>query len=86
MVAFRGTSGLQDAIIDMRNSLVAWTSEGSAGCTGCRVHQGFQQQWNAVQTAVLGKLRTLVAANPDYSKPIVPELRLMLPLNSHQQS
>jgi len=67
VVAFRGTSGLQDAIIDMRNKLVAWTSEGSQGCSGCKVHQGFQQQWNAVQSAVLSKLRSLVAANPDYT-------------------
>lgn len=44
VVAFRGTSGIGDAIIDMRNKLVAWTSEGSAGCSGCKVNSGIPER------------------------------------------
>lgn len=67
VVAFRGTSGLRDVIIDLKNTLVPWTSPGSNTCTGgCRVHSGFQEQWNSVASSVITRLRGLLSQNPGY--------------------
>ncbi|TGZ80290.1 alpha/beta-hydrolase [Ascodesmis nigricans] len=66
VVAFRGTSGLADIRIDLRNDLVRWTSPGSEGCSSCTVHEGFQQQWNAVASDVISTVRTLISQNPTY--------------------
>jgi predicted lipase len=54
-------------IIDLRNTLVPYTSPGSSGCAGCMVHQGFQQQWTSVASDVVSQVQSALQVNPEYT-------------------
>jgi hypothetical protein len=60
----RGTTTRADVMVDLDNALVEYTSPGSAGCISCKVHQGFQHQWNAVASDVLKIVKEQLQAHP----------------------
>lgn len=56
VVAFRGSSNIQNWIINLSTNMVAYSK-----CSGCKVHNGFNTAWGLAKTTVLAQLQTLRA-------------------------
>lgn len=66
VIAFRGTSTLQDFTSDFAQTLVPITAVNTEDCTGCRVHNGTQTAWNSVSSAIVDAISAQVKAHPRY--------------------
>ncbi|RDA90111.1 hypothetical protein CP533_2584 [Ophiocordyceps camponoti-saundersi (nom. inval.)] len=65
VVAFRGTSNLQDVGTDADFLIQSdFVSPGVSDCDGCKVHAGFLNSWNAVAKDVISTVQGQVADNP----------------------
>ncbi|KAK1566092.1 lipase [Colletotrichum navitas] len=62
VVAFRGTSGSGDWMNNIKADLV-----GSDLCSGCKVHNGFQDTWSTVEQFVMAVVPGLRGNYPDYT-------------------
>ena len=58
-LVFRGSSNIQNWILNAELSLVAW--ENSDGCDGCYVHEGFQRIWTSIRSRVIDALEQIAA-------------------------
>jgi feruloyl esterase len=65
ILAFRGTTNLQDFIRDLNQSLTPYESIG-VKCVGCSVHRGYLTSWNSAADEVVDTLKSVQAANPGY--------------------
>ena len=69
VIAFRGTSDLQDFTSDFAQAQVTLNAIGT-NCPTCKVHNGTQTAWNSVSNEVVSAMRSQLASHPSY-KPIV---------------
>ncbi|KAF2191616.1 alpha/beta-hydrolase, partial [Zopfia rhizophila CBS 207.26] len=66
ILAFRGTSTIQDFVSDFDQTLVPYTSTG-VSCSGCTIHEGYLKQWNSVSDSVISTVQSALSANSDYN-------------------
>jgi Lipase (class 3) len=60
ILAFRGSSNIQNWIINLSFNQVAYSR-----CGNCKVHNGFQTGYNTVKTAVISQIQALKALHRD---------------------
>ncbi|KAH9211272.1 Alpha/Beta hydrolase protein [Leptodontidium sp. 2 PMI_412] len=65
IVSFRGTSSLQDFIVDFNQTLVPFNSVGIA-CGGCLAHGGYVDAWNSASSQVIDAINTEMNTHPGY--------------------
>ncbi|KAF2173739.1 hypothetical protein M409DRAFT_16013 [Zasmidium cellare ATCC 36951] len=70
VIAFRGTSDLQDFLSDFAQTLVPFKAIGIDDCPDCKVHNGTLTAWNSVSNDVLWAMQAQLLYFPEY-KPIV---------------
>ncbi|KAK4498078.1 hypothetical protein PRZ48_010734 [Zasmidium cellare] len=70
VIAFRGTSDLQDFTSDFAQTLVQFVALGISDCPDCKVHNGTLTAWNSVSNDVLSTMQAQLSSFPGY-KPIV---------------
>ncbi|RYP75712.1 hypothetical protein DL771_002199 [Monosporascus sp. 5C6A] len=66
ILAFRGTSAIQDFVIDLSEDLVPFNTIGVTNCEGCMAHEGFLRAWNSVAQESIDGVKAELAANPGY--------------------
>ncbi|RDA88767.1 hypothetical protein CP532_4026 [Ophiocordyceps camponoti-leonardi (nom. inval.)] len=65
IVAFRGSSSIQDALTDADFFVQAdYASPGVSGCDDCKIHAGFLKSWNTVAKDVISSVQGELAENP----------------------
>ncbi|KAN0109975.1 Alpha/Beta hydrolase fold [Hyaloscypha variabilis] len=67
ILALRGTSDIQDFIIDFTSQLTAYNSVGVSGCDDCQVHTGFLEAWNSASSEVITAINTQLASHSGYA-------------------
>lgn len=63
ILAFRGSSDLENWIADLDFPLVDATSI----CSGCEVHQGFWDAWETAGSDITSQVESAAATYPDYT-------------------
>ncbi|RYO89513.1 hypothetical protein DL764_008566 [Monosporascus ibericus] len=66
ILAFRGTSNIQDFMTDLAEDLVPFKTTGVTDCEGCMAHEGFLRAWNSVAQESIDGVNAELAANSDY--------------------
>ncbi|RYP53472.1 hypothetical protein DL770_010989 [Monosporascus sp. CRB-9-2] len=66
ILAFRGTSNLQDFMTDLSEDLVPFNTTGVTNCEGCMAHEGFLKAWNSVARESIDGVNAELAANSGY--------------------
>ncbi|RYO76066.1 hypothetical protein DL766_003791 [Monosporascus sp. MC13-8B] len=66
ILAFRGTSNIQDFMIDLSEDLVPFNTTGVTNCEGCMAHEGFLKAWNSVAQESIDGVKAELAANSGY--------------------
>ncbi|RYP05627.1 hypothetical protein DL765_009776 [Monosporascus sp. GIB2] len=66
ILAFRGTSNIQDLVVDLSQDLVPFNTTGVTNCEGCMAHEGFLKAWNSVAQESIDGVKAELAANSDY--------------------
>ncbi|KAH7411447.1 alpha/beta-hydrolase, partial [Cadophora sp. MPI-SDFR-AT-0126] len=67
IVSFRGTSTIQDFVVDFDQGLVPFVAVGVEGCAGCTVHGGYLDAWNSASAQIISAITTGMDANPSYA-------------------
>ncbi|KAF7191695.1 putative feruloyl esterase A, partial [Pseudocercospora fuligena] len=70
VMAFPGTSSLQDFLTDVSATLVPYVSPG-VNCSACQIHKGVLTSWNNIQPQAKKVLDDAIAAYPSYKFKIV---------------
>ncbi|KAJ9299832.1 hypothetical protein DTO271G3_2716 [Paecilomyces variotii] len=66
ILAFRGTSSVQDFSSDFNQTLVPF-SGGDGRCENCTVHGGYFRQWKSVAAVVTEDMKSSIADYPTYT-------------------
>ncbi|RYP47483.1 hypothetical protein DL768_006455 [Monosporascus sp. mg162] len=66
ILAFRGTSNIQDFMVDLSEDLVPFNTTGVTNCEGCMAHEGFLKAWNSVAQESIDDVNAELAANSGY--------------------
>ncbi|KAK2051648.1 lipase [Colletotrichum caudatum] len=62
VLAFHGTSNIDDWMTDLKAGLVD-----SGLCSGCKVHNGFQDSWSSIEQTVMAVVPGLHSVHPTYN-------------------
>jgi hypothetical protein len=71
VMAFPGTSSLQDVLTDIDAILVPYVSPGVSGCENCKVHKGLLAAFNGLQPQTKQVLDDAMRQFPNYAVKIV---------------
>ena len=70
VMAFPGTSSLEDFLTDISETLVPYVTPG-VSCPSCKVHMGALRAWNGIEPDSKRVLDQAIAAYPSYKFKIV---------------